>query len=654
MKKTEINEIPVTETAVAAKPALRRPLILLTAVLVVLSLLTAVFAVFTFVDFSDDGTTGGNNSGGTAFDYYTANLADYIAINKDMISGLTIPGFGKGVDAVTPENVKKYIDSILLSAVALKDEQLSSPSNYADAVKWSEAIDYADEVFLYILRVEKADGTRVAEKHFENAYIEAGRIQIGMGYFGDDFDNKLLGLVPKDTGSFEKRTRGEVSADDVILITYTATETIKSNEEGKEDTVKNHKNYAGIRMDLAEITDTAFRDALLGAYGTVGQYFSFEYEEDIDEDGDKETVKYEGIIDAVIEDETSYKLTATLPDDYFGADPKDEELAALNGATLTFYINIDYSVPHAANTADKMTKADIDIINAFLSENGFPSFTPSNDVSKVVNGKEQKGELTTLTTEVATLRSDIKKLEGEIETLKGKGDATKLEEELPKLESSLAEKKTALDGKKAALDAALDVARTECMAFFTEELEESYEETVKMTAGSLIYEHLLQNLTFTSLPESQVSAMEQTAKDAVEYYYSQLTTAQKRNYRDINAFAASFFNYDEKDYDDYETYIKEYLAPYEIKAQLLLPGIYNTFINDVKKLDAKIDAYIEDIIELTTAEGDPMTREEILENFKSNYGADYQEALRREYAMPLVVYDYLAENNTVDWDMREN
>ena len=69
-----------------------------------------------------------------------------------------------------------------------------------------------------------------------------------------------------------------------------------------------------------------------------------------------------------------------------------------------------------------MTKADIDIINAFLSENGFPSFTPSNDVSKVVNGKEQKGELTTLTTEVATLRSDIKKLEGEIETLKEKMD----------------------------------------------------------------------------------------------------------------------------------------------------------------------------------------------------------------------------------------
>ena len=41
----------------------------------------------------------------------------------------------------------------------------------------------------------------------------------------------------------------------------------------------------------------------------------------------------------------------------------------------------------------KFNHIQIDIIiNAFLSENGLPSFTPSNDVSKVVNGKEQKGE----------------------------------------------------------------------------------------------------------------------------------------------------------------------------------------------------------------------------------------------------------------------
>lgn len=695
MKKTNMNEIPVTETAVASAPTLRRPLIVLTAVLVVLSLLTALFAVFTFVDFSDDDTTGGGTSG-TAFDYYTATLADYIAINKGMISGLTIPGFGKGIDEVTPESVKKYINQILLSAVALTDEQLSAPANYRDLVKWSEAIGYGDEVFLYILRAETASGERVAKKYFENAYMEAGHIQIGMGYFGEDFDSKLLGLVPKDTGYFESRTRGEVSADDVILISYTATETVKSTEEGKEDTVKNHKNYTNIRMDLAEITDTAFRDALLAAYGTVGQYFSFEYEEDIDEDGDKETVKYEGVIDAVVENETPYKLTATLPDDFFGAAPKDEELAALNGATLTFYINIDYTVPHEVNTVDTMTKEDFATLNAFLSANNYPSFTPSNDVSKVVNGAEKKGELTTLADKVTALRGEIKKLEDEIETAKGKGDIARLEaeiatlkaeiaaleaagnnesaeykakkdtletkenalksktEDLEKKEASLASKKTELDEKKAALDAALDVARAECLTFFTKEMEESYEESMKLTAGALIYEHLLQNLVFASLPESEVAAMEKTAREAVEYSYSELTAYQKRNYRDINAFAATFFGYDEKDYDDYETYIKEYLAPYEIKALLLLPGIYNTFINDVTKLDAEIDAYIEDVIELTAAEGDPMTREEILENFKTNYGADYQEALRREYAMPRVVYEYLAENNTVDWDMREN
>ncbi|MBR6794851.1 MAG: hypothetical protein IKM52_01935, partial [Clostridia bacterium] len=196
MNKTDMNETPVTEAVVEKAPTLRRPLTVLTALLIVLSLLTAAFAVFTFVDFSDeDQTNGPTGTGGAAFDYFAATLADYIAINQGMITGITVPGFGKGVDKVTDENVKKYINKILLSAVALTDENLNDPSSYAASVRYSEKIGYADDVFLYILRAENADGERVAEKYFENAYIETGHIQIGMEYFGKDFDDQLIGLV---------------------------------------------------------------------------------------------------------------------------------------------------------------------------------------------------------------------------------------------------------------------------------------------------------------------------------------------------------------------------------------------------------------------------------------------------------------------------
>lgn len=680
-----MNDSP--EATVAVKKPSRRLFVVLISLLTALSLLTAAFAVFTFVDFSkdgNDGTTGSTGSTDTVFNYFDAPYADYIALTESMLKGLTLPGYDSRVDEVTDENVAKYINRILLNAVALTQEQITQKSYSAD-VKWSKAIDYADDVFLYIVRVEK-NGEPVSADYFEIAYMEPGRVQIGMEYFGKSFDDALTGLVPMNVGSYERRTKGEVKATDVILISYTATETVKATEEGKADTVKNHKNYNGLRLDLNTVEDAAWRDALLASYGTVGQYFSFEYEEDVNEDGTKEKLKYEGVIDAVIEDEETYPLVATLPEDFFGENPEDEELAALNGAELTFHIVIDHMVPHEANTAETLTKADIDTINAFLSEGGALTFTPSND------DKEGKGELSTLTTRKSTLEAEIKKLEGEIETLQ-KGDITKLTAEIAALEAEIAEmeadgsgasaqeitakktvlttktntleakqktlgeKQTALEAKKtklaeteSALASAEEKARTECRAFFKKELEDSYAETVKMTAGQLVYDHLVKTLTFIKLPESEIEAMEEKAKSSVEYYYSQLSATQKRNYRDIEAYAAMYFGYEEKDYNGYVHYIESYLAPYEIKTQLLLPIIYNSFINDESKLNAKIDAHIADLIEITTAEGNPMTRDQILKNYETNAGKDY---LRNYYAMPLVVYDYLAENNNVDFTLRE-
>ena len=46
-----------------------------------------------------------------------------------------------------------------------------------------------------------------------------------------------------------------------------------------------------------------------------------------------------------------------------------------------------------------------------------------------------------------------------------------------------------------------------------------------------------------------------------------------------------------------------------------------------------------------------MTRDEILKNYETNAGKDY---LRNYYAMPLVVYDFLAANNEVDFSMKAN
>ena len=122
MKNIEKNETVGTETA--TKAVRRHPLTPLIAVFVALCILAGTLAVFTFFDLSGSSTQSGPQGGTTVegeFDYYKANLADYFALTKDKVTGITIPGFDSKVDEVTEENIKKYINQTLLSAVALTE-----------------------------------------------------------------------------------------------------------------------------------------------------------------------------------------------------------------------------------------------------------------------------------------------------------------------------------------------------------------------------------------------------------------------------------------------------------------------------------------------------------------------------------------------------
>ena len=112
------------------------------------------------------------------------------------------------------------------------------------------------------------------------------------------------------------------------------------------------------RIELA-LKDEAWRNLLLENYGTVGQSFSFDYEEDIDDDGTTEKVTYNCVISSVLTYEEYVTIKATLPEDFFTEGYADDELVALNGKELTFYINIDFVIDHEANTWETMTLADM-------------------------------------------------------------------------------------------------------------------------------------------------------------------------------------------------------------------------------------------------------------------------------------------------------
>ena len=671
------------ETAVAS--VYRRPLIVLLSVFIALCILVSALAVLTFVDFSNTGSSnGGNTTAG--FDYSKVLLSDYLSFTGDTFKGLTLPGFENRIDDVTDENVKKELDRRLLSLVALTSDAISEGSYYP---KYSEAIDYADDVFLYILYAETEDGERVDSKYFESAYIDTITIQIGMGSFGDEFDAGLMGLVPVDTTYFDRRLSGTVGEDDVVILSYTVSETIKATEEGKEDEVKNHKNYTGLRFELASLKekDAALHEKFV-ANGVIGQYFSFEHTEDIDGDGEMETVKYEGMIDAVVENEHYHTFEAHLPEDYFGKAPKDETLKALNGAKLTFAVSVAYTVPHDARTWDTMTLGDLASLNAGLNASGVASFVPSND--KPAAAKED-GQLTKDSKALSTLRGEITKLKNEIENLE-RGDIVKLNAEIAELEEKIAEleasdedksaeivsktktlttkkdtlasKTTSLEEKKATLaekEAKLEAdeaayeekmvtAREECVAYFKKELEKSYEASVKYAAGSVVFEHLLEALEFKKLPESEVKDATAYYKEMVEYYYSTLDDYDKRNYRDIHEYAANYvFGYDEAEYATYEAYIDDMVAD-QIKYYLLVYGIYNEFINDESKLNAKKDELITDFIEyVKLAYETTLSKEEAEYYYPDEVGSYPIEDARYE-----LVIEFLAENNTIDWDTAKN
>ena len=660
MKNIETTETVGAESA-SAVTVRRHPLIPLIAVFVALCLLAGALAVFTFFDLSGSSTQSGTQNGATGtgeFDYFKANIADYFALTKDKVTGITIPGFESKVSEVTDENVKKYLNQTLLSAVALTDEDVSS--GYYSPIK-TEKIDYADEVFLYILWVEKANGERVTLKFFDNAYMEQGRVQIGMETFGADFDNALVGLIPAESGKFETRTMGEVGENDIILFSYTVTEKVPATEEGKEDGVKNHENATAERIDLAK-ADAAWRALVLENYGVIGQVFSFEYEEDIDGDGDVEKVTYEGSIDAVLTEESYISFKATLPEHFFGKNPKDPEYAELNGATLTFYVSIDFVVKHEANTVENMTYAEMTSTLASLS--GI-SYTPSNltaynDAKKKVTEAEKA--ITTYKDNIKTLESTISRLEKEIREFIEQdpvANASKIEkreatlattrETLATKQAELAAKEAALPTLKDAQEALVSPMRTECIAEYKKQLADSYDASVKSVALSLIWEHLLETLVFDKLPEKPLNDLIEEATLAVESSFDSLTGTQSLYYRDINEYAAAYyFGYDEDDFTDYKDYIKNSLAPKTIMQNLLYPAIYKALINDQKKLDAAVEELIAEIIEYNATEDETTgaitkpTRKEVIDY----YGNDYL----RNYAISGLVDDYLVENNTIDWD----
>ena len=321
----------------------RSVLVALMATTVVLAILCGVFGGLLIADrVAEKAET-------TGFRYDKIKIKDYITnFSADMATGYdNIPGKDVKPTGVDEAAVKLYINSLLLqNAKAVNGGKVSKTG----------VIGYADEVGLYILEVF-LDGERVETEYFENAF-EVATLQVGGKVFGEDFDEKLTGLVPTGTGTLTFLAVDPVTKaplrfgkGDVLTVSYTAT--IEGEDEAYE-------SWSNLRIDTANPRNKLLCDAILAKSETVpvGQQFSFELTHDIDEDGEEEKVSYLVTVGAVVTEENVKEITFTLPADYF-SENQDEEYTDLNGKTLTARIVIEYMVDYTANTWETMTVADM-------------------------------------------------------------------------------------------------------------------------------------------------------------------------------------------------------------------------------------------------------------------------------------------------------
>ena len=518
----------------------RSLLVILFAVAIAFAVLSGVFGGLLI------GYAAADRAETAGFRYDKTKISDYIEnFSAALVTGKTdIPGKDVKPTGVDEKSVKAYINGILLdNATAANGEKTEK----------HKEIGYADYVSVYLLEVT-LDGERVETDHFENAY-QVGWIQIGRETFGEDFDDKLIGLIPSETGSIIFLSGGdaEPKAGDVLSVSYTAT------IEGEDVP---YESWSNIRLDTAAPRNEALCEAILNGCEAVGQRFSFDLTHDIDEDGEDEKVSYSVTVNAVVLEEGAdgreiASFEFKLPEDYF-TENQDEEYTSLNGKTLGCRLVIESMVDYDAKTCENMTKEDMKKVG----------YTASADT---------------------------------------------------------------------------DAEREKCIEFVTKSFEESYDETEKKTAISLIWETLLAEISFTTLPE-------QAVEEAYEMLYGQLLNEFYNNngnsvHPDLNDFGVHYYGYDTEEYEDLASYLNEYLVPNYVKQQLLVHGIYKNLIDDPKdaKLKAAYDKTVDELVAAQIAAGYSVTEEQIIEY----YGEDQLRAT----AINELVQEYLLANNSVNWEL---
>ena len=280
--------------------------------------------------------------------YDTMRMKDYLdtsAMGKSFYSGGKYDMSSLYRGEVTEEELEDYLKTLLLQN--RKEIALGQKNT---------AIGYGDDVAYYIVGVKDKDGKAVLTNDFAASSYTSSTLTVGKEAFGADFDEKLTGVKPSETG-LQTVTSGTLTGDEILIITLNAYKGTRKTDANDADENKNYswsstadKALSQARLDLAAQQE-AFRNALVGK--TVGEDISFIlYNYKLTDDSSKasDAVRFELKVHAIAK-ETVKEITFHVPEGYF-AQTDAEDLYLLNNTDLTFSVIIPYMNDYEVPTLD--------------------------------------------------------------------------------------------------------------------------------------------------------------------------------------------------------------------------------------------------------------------------------------------------------------
>lgn len=466
----------------------------------------------------------------------------------------------------------------------------NATASNGERINKTQPIDYADKIYFYILSVKEVEADGVSLKDIDDALFINAYGQIGETQIGAELFGKEF-----DEALMGKapNTLGSIALREHGYTNLSKEPVLIVSYEAKIDGEESaYKTVTGMRWNTAAAISGAFENALLAKLQEETLALGEGFKLDVTHDIDEDG-KDETVHYTVC---VNAAVTEEMPVEIIATLPDNyfgekDDLYALNGKKLAFSVIVDHSIAY-------------EISYSSVDDQG-------NAVMKTVEGFE------TLTAEY---------IKGTLGFTTDKTD----------------------DGE----------VRDAYFAETKKTVEESLDSTRKQYALNLIWQGLAEGIAFDSLPKSALDEAKQTTINSFLSTYSQnyyqYQSSFTAAYPTIEDYARAYFGYSADEYEDYETYIEENIAPISVKKQLLLYAIYNSgeIENTYEKYMELLNKTIDSVIENAASQDKTITRDEALENLSYQYvQAGYSADYLKNSIISQIVNDYLYEKNTVDWEL---